>query len=167
MTGILPSNSNSGSVPLDMVASPPKEFHEEVYDLVANLEPELWWVVILILAFVLVCLFKLIPAYLVPTEKSGLAFLKQELKKQRVDLSLIPEIALKDLVSNCIKASQAIAAARVLSDRKGTISANPRANLVRQLRATARIVQVVMEGGHVEGIDNEVRAILSRYINVP
>lgn len=121
-------------------------------------------------AAVLFCIWFIIKVsvgYVVPPEKSGLAFLKQELRKIGVDVGAIPDNALIEIVDACLSGAQLVA----------SVSSNPkdaawRANFIDQLRVHAEFIRTSIEinqqrskGGIAEQIfrDENVDNILRQH----
>lgn len=107
--------------------------------------PLLWWAV------------KIILAYIIPAEKSGLAFLKQELKRIGVETNKIPDGVLVEIVTFQMDLAKFMAETNLANQQ------NWRANLVTQLEADAGIIRHLMEGAKPEDWNERVWLILRKY----
>lgn len=106
---------------------------------------------------------KVLLALMVSPERSGLLFLKQELKKLGVDVARIPDSALNEVVQKSIIAAQGIAelyaGSRLQNAREHK---NWRANMVRQLEAQAYAIREVMSDSPANPLNEPTQEILSR-----
>lgn len=122
----------------------------------------IWIVGGAIAVFVAWWALKIVLAQAVPPEVSGRALLKQELKRNGVDISRIPDRAIDEIVQHCLSGARGIAMMNQLASHGRTEDKNWRANLVRQIQAHVPLIQNILAGGRPSPVDEKIREILVR-----
>ena len=109
-----------------------------------------WWII------------KVVAAYAVPPEKSGLILLKQELIRLGIDVTRIPDAALIEIVNGNIRGARAMATVAKVT-RNSPHQKNWRATLVRLLQHDAVVIRDIMIEGLAKHQFDESGPILLKY----